>query len=446
MRKTSYALALLTAAVLAACGGNGPRSGDQTFATKFSSQVSFGDSLSDVGTYAVGTVAALGGGKFTINGNNTSINPELTGKNWTELVATQLSLPAPCAAQTGLQGNASQGFLVPVTLHAGCYNYAQGGARVTNPIGPSNAATGSPLGATTVPVTTQIANHLAKAGGKFKGDELVTVLAGGNDIFELLGELSASATTAGGTALITSLVTQLAPGTANPQAGAAAISAAAQAAAAKGGDATAIITAAITAAAQNGNTSAPANAAAIGAKAGADATAAGLAYQAAHAADLVKAMATAGAELGALVEKQLVGNGANYVLLNNLPDVSLTPSAKAQSADTQKLIAGMVQAFNDQLKAAVGSDPKVLYVDLAAISRDQANNPAPYGLTNITTPACDLSTAKNPLASSLACNGKNLIAGDVSHYLYADTVHPTPFGYALIARYDLEQMAVKGWL
>jgi phospholipase/lecithinase/hemolysin len=106
----------------------------------------------------------------------------------------------------------------------------------------------------------------------------------------------------------------------------------------------------------------------------------------------------------------------------------------------------MVDAFNAQLKAAVGSDPKVLYVDLAAISRDQANNPAPYGLTNITTPACDLNTAKNPLGSSIACKGSNVIAGDVSHYLYADTVHPTPFGYALMARYDLEQMAVKGWL
>ena len=446
MRKTSYALALLTAAVLAACGGNGPRSGDQTFATKFSSQVSFGDSLSDVGTYAVGTVAALGGGKFTINGNNTSINPELTGKNWTELVAAQLSLPAPCAAQTGLQGNASQGFSVPVTFHAGCYNYAQGGSRVSNPVGPGNAATGSPLGATTVPVSTQIANHLAKAGGKFKGDELVTVMAGGNDIFELMGELSASATAAGGTALITSLVTQLAPGTANPQTGAAAISAAAQAAAAKGGDATAIIQAAIGAAAQNGNTAAVANAAAIGAKAGADATAAGLAYQTAHAPELVQAMGTAGATLGALIEKQLVGNGAGYVLVNNLPDVSLTPSAKSQSADTQKLILTMVDTFNAQLKAAVASDPKVLYIDLAAISRDQVNNPAPYGITNLTTPACDLSTAKNPLASSLACKASNVISGDVSHYLYADTVHPTPFGYALIARYDLEQMAVKGWL
>ena len=63
MRKTSFALALLTAAALAACGGSSPRGGDQTPATKFSAQVSFGDSLSDVGTYSVGTVKALGGGK-----------------------------------------------------------------------------------------------------------------------------------------------------------------------------------------------------------------------------------------------------------------------------------------------------------------------------------------------------------------------------------------------
>ena len=207
-----------------------------------------------------------------------------------------------------------------------------------------------------------------------------------------------------------------------------------------------IIGAAITAAAQNGNTTAPANAATIGAKAGADATAAGLAYQAAHAPDLVKAMATAGAELGALVKTQIVANGAGYVVVNNLPDVSISPSAKAQSADTQKLIAAMVDAFNDQLKAAVGSEPKVLYVDLASVSHDQATNPAPYGLTNTTTPACDLSPAKNPLGSSLVCNGNNLIAGDVSHYMFADSVHPTPFEYALIARYVLEQMAVKGWL
>jgi phospholipase/lecithinase/hemolysin len=298
----------------------------------------------------------------------------------------------------------------------------------------------------TVPVVTQIANHLKKVGGKFKGDELVIVMAGGNDALEQLGELSAGATAAGGAALAQSLVAQLAPGTANPATGAAAIGAAIQAEAAKGSAAPAIITAAITAAAQNGNTAAVANAAAIGAKAGADATAAGNAYSTAHGPDLVKALGTAGAELGALVKTQIVANGAAYVVVNNLPDVSISPSAKAQSAETQALIKAMVAAFNDQLKAAVAGEGKVLYVDLATISRDQATNPAPYGLTNTTTPACDLTPAKNPLGSSIVCNKNNLIAGDVSHYMFADSVHPTPFEYALIARYVLEQMTVKGWL
>ena len=162
MRKTSYALALLTAAVLAACGGNGPRSGDQTLAVKFSQEVIFGDSLSDVGTYKVGGIAAMGGGKYTINGDNTSVNPVLTGKLYNEVMATQLGVATPCAAQTGLQGTASTNpvlnFNVAVVDHPECFNYAQGGSRVTNPIGPGNKALDKAgalsLGQMTVPVVT----------------------------------------------------------------------------------------------------------------------------------------------------------------------------------------------------------------------------------------------------------------------------------------------------
>jgi outer membrane lipase/esterase len=74
MRHTKLALAAMTLAVLAGCGGTDPAPGDQTIKNKYSAQVSFGDSLSDVGSYNVGTVAALKGGKFTINGDNTAIN------------------------------------------------------------------------------------------------------------------------------------------------------------------------------------------------------------------------------------------------------------------------------------------------------------------------------------------------------------------------------------
>jgi phospholipase/lecithinase/hemolysin len=446
MRKTNFALALLTAAALAACGGNGSKGGDQALKTKFSAQVTFGDSLSDVGTYAVGTVAQLGGGKFTINGDNTATSPVMTGKNWTELMAAQFGLPAPCAAVTGLTGDATKGFNVPVTTHAGCYGYAQGGARVSDPVGPGNALTGSALGQMTVPVKQQIANHLAVSGGKFKGDEVVFVMAGGNDVLSLLGQLSIDATKAGQAAFATSLIGQLAAGAPNPATAAQAIGLAFQTEAAKPGHTdTSVVTAAVTAAVMAGNT-AVANPAVYGpmvAKAQADGATAGNNYAAATGPSLVAKMGGYGAELAALVKTQIVGNGANYVVVNNLPDVASTPSGKAQSASSQQLIAAMVDAFNAQLKAGVASEAKVLYVDLFAVSHDEVLNPAIYGLTNVTTPAC----GPNALGTtSLVCTGKNVIAGDVSHYMFADDIHPTPYEYSLVAQYVAEQMIVKGWL
>ena len=457
MRHTKFALAAMTLAVLAGCGGTDPAPGDQSVKVKYSAQVSFGDSLSDVGSYAVGTVAALKGGKFTINGDNTSVNSTFTGKNWTELTAAQIGLAAPCAAVTGLDGNAAQGFSVPATAHAGCYGYAMGGSRVTNPVGPSNKLTGSPLGALTYPVVTQIANHLKAVGGKFKGDELVLVMAGGNDALFLLGALSSAATaagtTAGGTAYVTSLVGQLAAGATDPKSAAVAIGTAAQTAAASGASQTAITQAAIGAAAvQPGNsavasaavygpmvTKATADAQTAGAKAGAD-------YATAHGPDLVAAMGQAGTELVALVKTQIIGNGANYVVVNNLPDVATTPSGRTKDASTQALINAMVSAYNSALTSGLASEPKALLVDVFAVSHDQATNPAPYGLTNVSDTACDLTPAKNPLGSSLVCNASNLKSGDVSHWSFADDVHPTPYNNLLLARYVSKALVTKGWL
>jgi phospholipase/lecithinase/hemolysin len=453
MRKTSFALALLTAAALTACGGSSPRGGDQTPATKFSAQVSFGDSLSDVGTYAVGAVKALGGGKFTINGDNTAINPELTGKNWTEVLAAQLQLPAPCPAQTGLQGDATKGFAVPVTFSANCLNYAQGGSRVTNPIGPNNKLVNPTLGLLTVPVVTQVANHLAKNGGKFNGTELVTVMAGGNDILFLLGQLSTNATAAGTAAgaqtFAVSLATQLAVGATNPNAFQLIVQAIQTESARAGHTNDTIVGAAVQAAVLAGNTPAAQSSVYLPmvAKAQTDATAAGqqagATYLTTNGPGVVTAMATAGAELAALVKTQIVAKGANYVVVNNLPDVASTPSGKSQSAAVQGLIQTAVDAFNAQLKAGIAGDPKILYVDLWTVSHDEVINPGPYGLTNTSTPAC----GPNALGTtSLVCNASNVIAGDVSHYMFADDVHPTPFENWLVARYVLEQMATKGWL
>jgi phospholipase/lecithinase/hemolysin len=191
MKSMKWKVALLAAAaVLAGCGG-GSTGGNQQLRVSYSSLVSFGDSLSDVGTYQVGGVVAMGGGKYTINSS--------TDKNWTELIAAQMGLAAPCPAQKGLDGNAAYGFSVPVVNTAACLNYAQGGARVTNPVGPGNKLLGggnATIGQLTVPILTQIQNHLAKVSNKFSGTELVTVMAGANDVFIQLGTVGATVSAA----------------------------------------------------------------------------------------------------------------------------------------------------------------------------------------------------------------------------------------------------------
>ncbi|UUZ46897.1 hypothetical protein LP420_24645 [Massilia sp. B-10] len=111
---------------------------------------------------------------------------------------------------------------------------------MSNAVGPGHKLTGSPLGMLTVPVSTQIANHLTKTGGKFSGTEVVFVTVGGNDALALLGQLSAAATAAqpggrlqpkarvGAQTYVTTLVGLLAAGATDPQAAAVAIGTAAQ--------------------------------------------------------------------------------------------------------------------------------------------------------------------------------------------------------------------------
>ena len=220
----------------------------------------------------------------------------------------------------------------------------------------------------TVPVVTQIANHLAAHGGKFSGTENVLILAGANDVLYNFSLVGATVET-------------------------------------------------------------PAQA--------------------------VAAVTQAATELASYVNNKIIANGANYVVVMNIPDISTTPfgnGAEAVAPGSKSLLATMVNAFNGTLHAGL-TDPKVLYVDLFTVSDEQIANPAIFGLTNVAATACNLNAPGNILASavpnsgsSLVCNGTNLIPGDVSHYEFADSVHPTPYGNILLARYVATQMVTKGWL
>jgi len=422
MTRWKIALSALGAALMVAgCGGGGGST--TTNASGFNQMVVFGDSLSDIGTYNVGTVAALGGGKFTVN------SP--TAKNWTQLIAAQYGLPTPCAAQTGLPSVLYTGFTgAAVQNFSNCRNYAQGSARVTSTYGPSSlaiqqyvynlyggsaggtaavtaAANAAGLGLMAVPVVTQMNTHLTNVGGAYTGKELVAVLAGGNDVFLNLAAYGAVATN------------YASPSTAN--AGAAGLDAFFA-----------------------GWSTSPQNTYAI------SGTAALSAAQTAA----VGGMAQAATDLATDIKTLVLAAGAKHVLVVNLPDVSQTPyvvgldtnNGTTASNGTAALVQTMVKTFNSTLASGLSGVSGVLIVDAYTQNQSQVATPSQYSLTNVTTPACSTTSAANPLqGDSLACTAASTIAGDTSHYLFADNVHPTPYGYQLLAQFVTKNLLAAGW-
>src|SRR5262245_56693582 len=137
----SWGSSLIAALLLAACGGGDPDvpgsgspSGPPATKGSFTSIVSFGDSLSDVGTYTPATslagngTAPYLGGKFTTN--------SATGTVWVENLATSLGVAVtPAEVGFGTQSVKCPVALQAPTLASTCTAYGQGGARVTDPEG-----------------------------------------------------------------------------------------------------------------------------------------------------------------------------------------------------------------------------------------------------------------------------------------------------------------------
>lgn len=188
-----WAAGALAAALLAACGGsdpyvpgNGSPAGAPTTKGTFTALVSFGDSLSDVGAYAPATsltgngAPPYFGGKFTVNGATSTV--------WVENLASSLGLlVTPAEVGFGASSVKCPAAANPALANT-CTAYGQGGSRVTDPNG-----IGKTGGALTVPVATQIANHLARFGS-FKSTDLIVVFGGNNDVFVQATTLTAKAT------------------------------------------------------------------------------------------------------------------------------------------------------------------------------------------------------------------------------------------------------------
>lgn len=412
----NFAPLALAAALLAACGGGDPYEpgssvpvGGPTTPGTFTNIVSFGDSLSDLGTYAPATAipnAPAGsyfGGRFTTNLNDLGTLAN-TGRVWVEELAAALSTQAapivvtPAMMGFGAASQACPAAQLGAPYAATCTGYAQGGARVTDPNG-----IGHSDGFLTVPIKTQIANHLANPtfGGRFKDSDLILVFAGHNDLIYQLGVFSAT---------VTQIQTQ------------------AQAD---------VLAGLITAEQAQTRVQQQVFAAQTAAQA---------------------AMKAAALELASYVRNDIVANGGKYVAVLSMVDFNVTPRFANASADTKFVVKGLEDVFNLWLKEGLNGAP-VRWFELNTALYDFVTNPTTYGLTDVSTPACDVTAIFNLTGgavddgTSMFCNGtagapfNTLVpTADVTSWLFADAIHPTVKGHQLLSAEMVKQLRAAHWI
>ncbi len=128
--------------------------------------------------------------------------------------------------------------------------------------------------------------------------------------------------------------------------------------------------------------------------------------------------------------------GARYIAVFGLPNLGLTPGARAGGAAAIALQTQASAGFNITLfNALAGTGQRVIPVDVFTMLNEVAGNAAAFGFTNITGTACGPFPPFAPAGTNAQfCTTGTLVAGATpTNYLFADNLHPTTGGHAIIA-------------
>ena len=404
MKSIKWKLALLATATAAIVAGCGGGSADPTSQRAGITSVKvMGDSLSDSGTFK----GIPGFGRmFSVQDSASEPNTV-----WTECIAALLGTPQLCSffKFTGTT-------FIPNSV-TGCTNFAVGGGRINN-FDPLSGAGNSPLS-----ITFQL--QTASAAGNYKSSDLLLVDGGGNDAADLVGAYLGAGTD-GGVGFARMAGTLLPPATLNP-----------------------LLAGGQTGLAQAGG---------------------------------LYMVALADMFYGS-IKTTALDKGAEKVAVLNMPGITNTPRfqmalagvAAAYGGGTagatargqaEALFKSWVEAFNARLATNVAGDKRIVLVDFYTAFNDQIANPAQYGLTNVTTPACPpVRNAQGQLVLSgglptynfQTCTAAALSAmtpppgatGGTNWwqtYAFSDGFHPTPLGYQLLSQLVAKSLATAGWL
>jgi outer membrane lipase/esterase len=119
--------------------------------------------------------------------------------------------------------------------------------------------------------------------------------------------------------------------------------------------------------------------------------------------------------------------GARYIMVFNLPDVGSTPFGRGSGQGAS--ITALSSFFNSTLSTGLDAlHIDVIRLNIFSLLNEIVADPAAFGFTNATSPACTV--------PSLVCTSATLVAPNAAQtFVFADSVHPTTAGHQVIADY-----------
>ena len=126
------------------------------------------------------------------------------------------------------------------------------------------------------------------------------------------------------------------------------------------------------------------------------------------------------ANLAQLIRTMVTEGGAEHLLVPNMPPLGRTPWGLTLTSQQQQQLDLLSAGFNSALSTQLAQlrsnlDVRIDELDIYGTFMEAVNNPAGYGLSNVTEPALSAPAGADP-----------------DEYLFWDEVHPTAAAHALI--------------
>ncbi len=154
-------------------------------------------------------------------------------------------------------------------------------------------------------------------------------------------------------------------------------------------------------------------------------------------------------------------HGIPKVAVLNLPDLTITPrfssaferlvqeEGAGDADNARNAVRAAIDAFNVRLQERLGSDPRVVLVDLRTAVADQISRASEFGLTDASHAACPVTGTNSvglPEWTLQTCTSAALDAALPAWktWAFSDGFHPTPLGHRLLASTVNRALAARG--